>query len=96
MFASYSKLLNGIWLLLMVLTISSGWLAESADPSLLVTFFIAATVSLKGIMVVEHFMELKYAHPYIRFSMGLFFVVMPILMILVFLYPEQIADLTRL
>ncbi|RDE19022.1 thiosulfate reductase [Motiliproteus coralliicola] len=93
---SYTRMLDAVWLLLMALTIGSALLAESADPSLLVTLFVAISVAVKGGLVVERFMELRTAHPYIRFSMGLFFIVLPLLMMLVFLFPEQIADLTRI
>lgn len=93
---SDTKILDAVWLLLMALTIGSALLAESADPSLWVTLFVAVSVAVKGGLVVERFMELRFAHRYIRLSMGLFFVVLPLLMILVFLFPEQLADLTRI
>ena len=87
---------NYVWLALMAMTLGSAIIAESAEPSLLVTLAIAATVGLKGWLVVDRFMELRNAHPYIRFSMNLYFIVLPLMILIFFLFPEAIADLTRL
>ncbi|MEH6625262.1 MAG: cytochrome C oxidase subunit IV family protein [Motiliproteus sp.] len=90
------KILDYVWLALMAMTLGSAFLAESAEPSLLVTLLIAVTVGLKGRLVVDRFMELKNAHPYIRFAMNFYFYMLPLVILLVFLFPEFIADITRL
>ncbi len=90
------KILDYVWLALMVMTLASAFLAESAEPSLLVTLLIAVTIGLKGRLVVDRFMELKNAHPYIRFAMNFYFYMLPLVILLVFLFPEFIADITRL
>ncbi|OMH38029.1 cytochrome C oxidase subunit IV family protein [Motiliproteus sp. MSK22-1] len=90
------KIQNYVWLALMVMTLGSAFIAESAEPSLLVTLAIAGTVGLKGWLVVDRFMELRNAHPYIRFSMNLYFIMLPLVILIVYLIPESIADLTRL
>ncbi|MEH6470932.1 MAG: cytochrome C oxidase subunit IV family protein [Halopseudomonas sp.] len=90
------KVQDGVWLVLMVLTLGNAVIAESADPSLFVTMIIATSVALKGRLVLERFMELRNAHPYIRVSMNLYFFVLPLMIITVYLFPEVIADMTRL
>ncbi|MCW8884610.1 MAG: cytochrome C oxidase subunit IV family protein [Motiliproteus sp.] len=90
------KILDYVWIVLMALTIGSALVAESAEPSLLVTIVIAFTIGIKGRLVVDRFMELRNAHPYIRFAMNFYFYMLPIVIVLVFLFPETIADLTRL
>mgnify|MGYP001129760860 CR=1 FL=1 len=87
---------NLVWLALMTMTLGSAVIAESAEPSLLVTLAVAVTVALKGRLVVNRFMELNNAHPYIRFSMNFYFYVLPLLMLMVFLFPDTIAEMTRL
>ncbi len=90
------KIQDYVWLALMAMTLGNAFIAESADPSLLVTLAIAATVMLKGWLVVDRFMELRNAHPYIRFSMNLYFYVLPLMILIVYLFPDFLAELTRL
>jgi hypothetical protein len=85
-----------IWLILMSLTIASALIAESAEPSLLVTVAIAVSIGLKGLMVIDRFMELHNANRYIRNLMMAYFYVIPTLIVLVFLFPEPLRRLTTL
>ncbi|MCW8884510.1 MAG: cytochrome C oxidase subunit IV family protein [Motiliproteus sp.] len=90
------QVLDYVWWALMALTLASAWLAESAEPSLVVTLFVAVTIGLKGRLVVDRFMELKNAHQGIRFAMNLYFYLLPLVVVLVYLFPEFLADLTKL
>lgn len=92
----YSGIKNGVWLVLITLTLGSALIAESADPSLIVTLAIAITVGVKGWLVVDYFMELRNANRYFRFAMNLYFVVLPLMILLVYLFPEGIANLVDL
>jgi len=85
-----------VWLALMTMTLGSALIAESAEPGLLVALAIAATVMVKGQLVINRFMELYNAHAYVRFSMNLYFYVLPLMILVVYLFPEFIADLTRM
>jgi len=85
-----------IWLLLMALTLVSAALAETAEPGLLVTLAIATSVAFKGRMVVDRFMELQHANRYLRAAMRIYFYVIPLMIVLVFLFPEQLARITSL
>ena len=88
--------LDRVWLVLMAVTLLSAWLAESAEPSLLITLTVVAGIGLKGLLVVDHLMGLRAAHPLIRLSMRFHFYLLPLLMLLVYLFPQQLAELTRL
>jgi hypothetical protein len=85
-----------IWLLLMALTLMSAALAETAEPGLLITLAIAASVAFKGRMVVDRFMELQHANRHLRAAMRIYFYVIPLMIVLVFLFPEQLARITTL
>ncbi len=90
------RILDYVWLVLMAMTILSAVLAESADPSLLITVVVATTIALKGRMVLDRFMELRNANVYIRFAMNLYFYVLPAMIVLVFLFPDLLAKITTL
>jgi len=90
------RMLNWVWFALMAMTLASAFIAETAEPSLLVTMIVATTVMVKGRLVVNRFMELHNAHAYVRFSMNLYFYVLPLMILIVYLFPEFIADLTRI
>ncbi len=92
----HDRLLDRLWLLLMLLTLGSAWLAESGETGLAVTLIIALAVSFKGLMIVDHFMELRHANQTLRRLMRVYFYVIPGLIVLVYLFPEQIAALTSL
>lgn len=93
---THDRLLDRLWLVLMLLTLGSAWLAESAETGLLATLAIALVVSFKGLMIVDHFMELRHANVVLRRLMRIYFYVIPSLIVLVYLFPRQIAALTSL
>lgn len=85
-----------IWLILMAMTVGTAALAETADPGLLVTLAAAGTVAFKGRMVVDRFMELLNANRWLRDAMRIYFYVVPIMIVLVYLFPDAIVSLTNL
>ncbi|GGK67572.1 cytochrome C oxidase subunit IV family protein [Amphritea balenae] len=94
MFAKPS--VHQVWVMLMVITIGSALLAESGETNVLITLLIALSVMLKGRLVVERLMELRNANPYIRFAMNFYFYMVPALIVMVYLIPDQLAQLTTL
>lgn len=90
------KTLDILWLTLMGLTLATTAVAESADPDLAVTAFIAVVIGVKGRLVVEHFMELRTANRYVRHLMNAYFYVFPLVIILVKIYPEVLRSWTTL
>lgn len=91
-----NRSIHVVWLLLMLITIGSALLAESGETNLLITLLIALSVMLKGQLVVERLMELRSANRYIRFAMNFYFYVVPTLIVLVYLIPDQLASMTTL
>ena len=93
---THNKLISALWLLLIVLTLFSTYMAEQATPGLSSISIMAIVLAIKGRIIVDYFMELKEANVILRSLMRLYFYVIPALIILVFLFPEQIAKLTEL
>lgn len=93
---SGGKHLNVYWLILMALTLLSAAIAEQAEPSLLITIVISAMIVIKARLVIDHFMELKSASPYIYHLMNAYFYFFPLAAVLVWLFPETLAEWTRL
>jgi len=90
------KLINTLWLILMLLTLYSVYMAELATPGLNSVAIMAIVLGIKGRIIVDYFMELKEAHVILRTLMRVYFYVIPALIILVYLFPEQIAQWTVL
>ncbi len=90
------KLIDALWLLLITLTLFSAYMAERANPGFISVAIMAAVLAIKGRIIVDHFMELKHAHKLLRSLMRTYFYVIPSLIIIVYLFPEQIAKWTSL
>ena len=93
---THIKLINTLWLILMLLTLYSVYMAELATPGLKSVIIMAIVLGIKGHIIVDYFMELKEAHIILRTLMRVYFYVIPVLIILVYLFPEQIAQWTVL
>ncbi|NQZ52835.1 MAG: cytochrome C oxidase subunit IV family protein [Piscirickettsiaceae bacterium] len=90
------KLIDYLWILLIGLTLFSAYMAEQANPGLNSVVIMAAVLAIKGRIIVDHFMELKTSHKVLRTLMQVYFYVIPALILVVYLFPEQIATWTRL
>jgi len=93
---SHIKLINTLWIILIVLTLFSAYMAEWATPGLSSVCIMAIVLAVKGRIIVDYFMELKEAHVILRTLMQVYFYVIPALIILVYLFPERIASWTAL
>lgn len=93
---THIKLINTLWIVLISLTLFSAYMAERADIGLTSILIMALVVAIKGRIIVDHFMELKDSHVALRSLMHAYFYVIPALIILVYLFPEQIAKWTVL
>jgi hypothetical protein len=71
---------------LISITIFNTFLGENFQSTALVSVLVAITVMYKGIVVIDHFMELKGAHRYLRLMMKTYFVIFPSLIILTVFY----------
>ena len=90
------KLIDYLWLLLIGLTLFSAYMAERSTPGLLSIVIMAVVLAIKGRIIVDHFMELKHSHKVLRILMQVYFYVIPALILVVYLFPEEIAEITRL
>ncbi len=93
---THTKKIDYLWLILITLTLFSAYMAERAEIGFVSIAIMAAVLAIKGRIIVDHFMELKNAHPVLRTLMRTYFYVIPALIILVHLFPEQIAKWTTL
>ncbi len=93
---NHIKLINFLWLTLLALTLFSAYMAERKNPGLGSITIMALVLAVKGRIIVDYFMELKEVHIVLRTLMHFYFYVIPALMILVYLFLEQIAAWTTL
>lgn len=90
------RLINYLWLTLLALTLFSAYMAESTTPGFNSIAIMALVLAIKGRIIVDYFMELKDSHIILRSLMQIYFYVIPTLIIIVYLYPEAIAQWTAL
>lgn len=93
---THIKLIDSLWLILIVLTLFSAYMAERSTPGLDSVVIMAVVLAIKGRIIVDYFMELKESHVVLRTLMRIYFYVIPAMIILVYLFPEQIAKWTVL
>ena len=93
---THIKQANLLWLLLIGLTLFSAYMAEQDTPGFNSVTIMALLLAIKGRIIVDYFMELKNSHIVLRTLMQAYFYVIPALVILVYLFPEQIAKWTTL
>lgn len=93
---THDKLIDGLWLLLIGLTLAGTLIGESAEPGLAVTLIICLTMAFKGRMVIDHFMELNTANRKVRNMMRAYFYVLPAITVLTSLFGDWLARLTTL
>ena len=93
---THTKVINYLWILLIALTLFSAYMAERGTPGFYSVAIMAVVLAIKGRIIVDHFMELKNAHIVLRTLMRVYFYVIPALIIIVYLFPEQIAKWTVL
>ncbi|MCL1050155.1 cytochrome C oxidase subunit IV family protein [Shewanella abyssi] len=70
------------WGALIAITLFNTFLGEQFESSALVSVLVALTVMYKGLMVIDHFMELRHAHKYLRLMMRFYLIFFPSLIIL--------------
>jgi len=96
MHITHIKFIEILWLLLIALTLFSAYMAEQATPGLNSVAIMAIVLAIKGRIIVDYFMELNDTHVIIRTLMRVYFYVIPALIILTYLFPQQIAKWTVL
>lgn len=82
------KKLNTIWLFVMLVTIINAYIAESIEPTLFIVLAIAISISIKGRMVIDHFMALRHENQRLRGIMNAYFYFIPIAIVVVYQFPK--------
>ncbi|WP_255042700.1 hypothetical protein [Photobacterium pectinilyticum] len=70
-------------MILISVTLFNTFLGEKLSSVQLLSVLVAFTVMYKGLIVIDHFMELKYAHKYLRLLMRLYVFIFPSLIIVI-------------
>jgi len=78
--------LDLVWLLLLALTLGGAFVGKIAESGFWITLFIAVITAIKGRMVIDCFMELNDATPFIRRVAKTFGMIVPLLMVATFLW----------
>ncbi len=78
----YFKKLEYYLATLITITLVNTFLGEQLNSTMLVSILIALTVTYKGFIVIDHFMELREANKNLRLLMRLYFVIFPSLIVI--------------
>jgi hypothetical protein len=85
-----------IWLILIGLTLSSAFLAETGQRSWPLSLIVAVMIAFKGRLVIDHYMEMRTANRRIRRVLHTFVTVIPLMVVITHAFGPQIARLTAL
>jgi hypothetical protein len=85
-----------IWLMLVGLTATGAWLAETGHSSWLLAGMVAGLIALKGRLVIDHYMEMTQANAHIRRLLYLFVTIVPLLVLLSHGFSDVLKRLTTL
>jgi len=83
------------WLMLILLTLSGGWMGKHAEPGFWITVVIAMMTFLKGRLVIDYFMELDEASKVIRRVVGSFSTIIPLMMILTYIWGDHLVSFSQ-
>jgi len=73
--------LEWFWGVLIAITLFNTFLGEQFAATASVSILLALTVMYKGIIIIDHFMELKHANKNLRLLMRLYFILFPSMII---------------
>ena len=85
-----------VWVCLIGLTLLSSSLAESHNVSVIAILSICAVISVKGILIIDYLMGLRFVSKPLRYSVLSYFILLPPLIALTFVFPDIIVRLTAL
>ena len=74
--------LEALWFMLISITLFNASLGDHFNSVLFVSVIIALTTMFKGMMIIDHFMELKHGNKILRWLMRGYFIVFPMLIII--------------
>jgi len=85
-----------IWLSLIGLTLLGAVLGETGNTGWPLTLTVVVLIFIKGSIVIDYYMEMRFANQRMRNVLRLFITIVPILVILSFAWGEEIRQLTTL
>lgn len=85
-----------IWLLLLALTLTGAWFAETGHAGWPLTFIVAGLIAFKGRMVIDHYMEITGTNPRIRAVLHGFATLVPLLVVFSHGWGDVIKKITTL
>ncbi len=83
-----------IWLMLIGLTLVGVFFAETGRAGWLLTITVVILIVLKGNFVIDYYMDMRSANQRIRNVLRFFIIIIPILVILVHAWGDEIRRLT--
>ncbi len=83
-----------IWLMLIGLTLVGIFFAETGRAGWLLTMTVVTLIVLKGNFVIDYYMDMRSANQRIRNVLRFFIIIIPILVILVHAWGDEIRRLT--
>ncbi len=91
-----SKKITLIWLTLISLTLLSILIAEDTPDHLFSITFVCLVVAVKGQLVIDKLIGLRFANPKIRWVMLSYFYILPPIIILSLVFPELLYAISSL
>lgn len=82
--------------MLIGLTLIGALLGETGNAGWPLTLVVVGLIFVKGSIVIDHYMEMRSANQSIRNVLRLFIILVPVLVILSFVWGEEIRRLTTL
>lgn len=84
------------WLALFAMTMMGAWLAETGQAGWPLAIAVAATILVKGTLVIDRYMEMSKARKSFRRIMYVFAVVLALMVLLTQGFGETIRQLTTI
>jgi hypothetical protein len=85
-----------VWLLLIGLTIAGAALGETGQAGWPLTLTVVFLIAIKGGIVIDHYMEMRFADRRFRNILRLFITLIPLLVILSHGWGDWIRSLTTI
>lgn len=73
-----THILNGIWIILILITYINSVIADNIRPDFILTLFVCISTAIKGSLVADYFMGLLHASPLVRWLIHFYVVSIPI------------------
>ncbi|MDM8547809.1 cytochrome C oxidase subunit IV family protein [Candidatus Venteria ishoeyi] len=84
------------WLLLVSLTLVGTWLAETGNAGWPLTLIVVFLIGFKSTVVIDHYMEMRFANRRIRFTLLLFISLTVLMVIISYGWGDGLKDLTTI